>query len=373
MVKNKMAEVIEAITNPKKPINVYIDADPIAYAGACAAQKTAYQWFDKATDEPVSEVIPSAAEAKEWIEFYEMTGNDPADLERKSVEVLKELQNAFDACDEVVKDYLKTAKKFCREGFFYTGYMTPSGFTKIKDMGGLECRYQFNRYECTETWTSKEPPKYLKECRKYLMDKYKWIKMAQEGFEADSHVIALAERYRDGGLVMSIDKDLDQCENTWYINTNPNFDMREMHFATPLGDLWIETNARGKEKIKGNGFKWLCFQAGVGDASDGYKGLNGFGEKAAFKLLTPATSKVECIELLKTAYDKKLKNGYVCKAAKELGAEPEKGFIKYLSWDGKRRKLDAVQLMQQHFFLAYQERGPKDEFNVRYYLQQQEK
>jgi len=370
MVKNKMADVVDAIVNPKLPINVYIDVDPIAYAGACSAEKAAYQWFEKDTDLPVSEQFTKAQAAKDWFQEWEFCGNgDPDLLERRTTTIFKEEQDAFDACDEVMKDYLATAKKFTRnDEFSVTGYMTPSGSDKIKDCGGLENRYQFNRFECTETWTPKPRPKYLKACRNYLLRTYDWIKMAATGFEADTHVIALSERYRDGGLILSIDKDLDQCENTWYVNMNLPLSQREAHFATPLGDLWEKFNAKGDLTIKGNGFKWLCFQAVAGDASDGYKGLNGTGQVKLFSVLSPCTTKQECMKEIKKLYDKKLEKGFVPKAAKDLGAKPEKGFIKYLSWDGKKRKLDALALMQQHFFLAYQERGPSDDFNVEYYL-----
>lgn len=355
----------------KLPKYAFLDADPVCYAGAASAEKKAYQFviIDGGNVVEKSEVFRDAKEAKEWLETQSMFGGDEG-WERITVVVDRGLQAAYDATDEVVKDYLKTFRKFsCHDDSisleeiakYCTGYLTMSGTLKTKDIKGLEDKYQFNRDPDSR-------PKYLAECRKYLQDNHPWVKMSAKGFEADTHCIAKAEEKGEDGVIMSIDKDLDQAEETWYINMNPTFSNRKMHYATSLGELWVETNPAGKEKIKGNGFKWLCFQAGVGDASDGYKGLNGFGEKAAYKLLDTLKSKEECMEAMIGVYLKKLTKGYLSKEAKELGAKPIPNHILYVSWDGKRKKLDALGLMQQHFFLAYQERSLTDVFEVRNYL-----
>ncbi len=358
-----------------KPYKFFTDGDPVAYAGASSAQKPVYVWYKRNSKEEIIEEspeFPKAAEAKQWIET-ECWEDEPADegWTREVKTVYKDLQDAYDATDEVMKDYLKTAKKFCREGKepIMIAYLTPTGL-KTKDIKGLEDRYQFNRLNTVK-------PKYLPQCRQYLLDNYPFFKMAKKGYEADTHVVGRAEMLGDVGCTMSIDKDLDQVEGAWHINMNEPLANRTCVLSTEVGRLWTEQTFRGKDKTKGDGFMWLCYQAVVGDVSDGYKGLSGVGDKAAVKALKDCTTKEECVTALFELYKKKSKKGYECKKLKALQKEnPEdetlyakSGEFKYISWDGVLHSKTIYEMIQQHFELAYQERSPHDVFNLEEYLE----
>ncbi len=339
----------------------FVDSDPIAYAGACICEKACYQWVKNGTDVK-SEKFKSAADAKEFAEVMEMQGENMEDWTREKGVILGTKEDAEKAVDGVVKDYMDTAIKLSgNPDIDFTGYLTESGTPKIKDIEGLENKYQGNR-------DPNAKPSLLGYCRDYLQETYPWVIMAAKGFEADTHIVAKCEQLGEKALGMFIDKDLAQMEDGLFVDMKRPRSVRCITSTTSLGDLWIETNARGKESVKGHGFKWVVFQAMVGDTADGYKGLNGFGEKAGLKLLSDPETKEEVMQAALTHYTKKLKKGILCKKAKELGAKPIPEHICYLSWDGKRVKLDARGLLNQHLFLAYQERGATDSLKVEHYV-----
>lgn len=368
------------MTTPKLPFKFYIDLDPIAYAGSSSAQVVMYQWIRKEGEDIVEESpeFKKAVEAQQWIET-ECWEDEPADegWERITKVVFKDVKDAFDATEEVLKDYFSTAKKFCRKGKEpkYLGWLTPKGH-KDKDIEGLEDRYQHNR-------EGVEKPKYLDDVREYLLKTYPTIfKMAKKGYEADTHVVGRAEAAGEDGCTMSIDKDIGQGEGCHHINMSAERQLRNVVFATELGELYFEKTHKGKEKTRGNGFKFLCYQAVVGDVSDGYKGLQGVGDKAAVKALQDCTTKLECLEAIRELYIKKSAKGYLCKKIQERNAQaiadgredevivPEKGMFIYESWNGTIERRDVNQMMEQHLRLAYQERSPNDSFNLSDYFKE---
>lgn len=340
----------------------YIDCDPLAYAGACAVEKASYQWR-KLDESEESEVFKTAKEAKDFRELLELQGEDFENDWERIVGVRYGTEaEAEKGCDGVVEDYLETAKKLSKNPDIKpTGYFTSSNAPKTKDIKGLEHRYQGNR-------DPSKKPKLLKHCREYLMKKYPWMIMAQEGFEADTHIVALCEKHGDSAVGLFIDKDLAQMENGQFIDMKRPKGLRVITKSTEVGALWIETNSRGVESIKGHGFMWLVFQAVVGDPADGYYGFSGLGQKTVYPLLKDCTTKRACVQAMYDVYLSKLAKGKLSKKAKELGAKPIPKHICYLSWDGKRIKLNAKQLLDQHIFLAYQERSATDEFHIGDYL-----
>lgn len=351
---------------PNKPYKFFIDADPIAYAGASSAEPAVYYWVHKDEEGNILERSPDikkAVDAQEWI-VSECWDADPAELgwERIAGKADKGLKAALDATDEVWKDYLKTANFFCRENTtpVLKGFLTASGETKTKDVKGLEDRYQGNR--------TAERPKYLAECREHLLRTYP-VTMAKIGWEADTHVVGLAEKAGEDGCTMSIDKDIDQVIGCHHINMNTPFKLREIFFSDGIGSLWVEENAKGKVKQKGNGFKWLCYQAIVGDISDGYKGLYRVGAAKVWQGLIDAETKEDCITFLRGIYEEKAKEGYLCKKMLARDEIPERvpETFQYESWDGVDYKLTVKEMMQQHFMLAYQERSPNDVFDIEQY------
>jgi len=357
------------LNKPKKPYKFAIDGDPIVYRGASCGEQVYYQWelFDKNDNvEDRSDRFAKAKDAKDWI-VSELWGDDPAKVGwiRRAWTEIKPLEEALKATRYAVDEYIRTCKKFCREGKepLLKGFLTPSG-EKNKNIKGIEDQYQFNRI-------GKEKPHYIEECRQYLLDNYPWVVMAKEGFEADTHVIALAEKWGEDGCLLSIDKDLNQAEGTWLIDTNALEYKREVIFTTLVGELYEVVSAKGKVAIKGNGFMFLCYQAVVGDVSDGYKGLPLMGEKTAYRLLKDCTNKEECVKVTIAMYDEKFKAGYVCKKLKDVVNDGKLAFPKikgeytFLSWDGKVCSPTRNELINLHFFVAYQERSSTDYFDIR--------
>ena len=340
----------------------YIDCDPIAYAGACAVEKASYTW-EKNDGSEKSETFKTAKEAKDYKELGELQGEDFDNEWTRHVGVRYGTEKeAEEGCDGVVKDYVNTAKILAKNvDIEPTGYFTSSDAPKTKDIKGLEHRYQGNR-------DPSKKPKLLKHCREYLMKKYPWMIMAQVGFEADTHIVALCEKHGDSAVGLFIDKDLAQMEEGQFIDMKRPKGLRVITKSTEIGALWVETNARGVESIKGHGFMWLVFQAVVGDPADGYYGFSGLGQKTVYPLLKDCDSKRACVQAMYDVYLTKLTKGVLSKKAKELGAKPIPNHICYLSWDGKRVKLNARDLLQQHLFLAYQERGATDEISIGDYL-----
>lgn len=352
----------------KQPFKFYLDADPIAYMGSSSAEPPVYYWVRKENGEIVetSQNFSKAKDVLEWIHLQCWEENhEDLGWERIAGKADKGLESAYDATEEVLKDYLKTAKLFCREGMepAIQGFLTHSGTKKTKDVKGLEDKYQGNR--------TGERPKYLQECKQYLLDKYpNMIILAKEGIEADCYVVGLAEKAGEAGCTMSIDKDIDQVEGCYHIDMNEPSKYRTCKLTQGIGDLWKVSNAKGKEKIKGDGFKFLAFQAITGDVTDGYKGLNGIGQFRAFDVLEDCKTKKECVDALLEVYHNKCSKGYICKKMKAREEPPEliEGIFQYESWDGQDIKKTPEELLQQHFELAYQERSPKDKFHLSDYL-----
>lgn len=351
-----------------KITHAFIDADPIAYAGAFICEKTEYYWVRRDEEGGIiarSENYKSTKEASDFFNFMDMQDDFcREDWEREKEVVILSKDEAKKACDTVINDYVKTAKKLSKNpDIKLRGFLTPTGEDKIKDIEGLENRYQGNR-------DPNAKPKLLGFCRKYIQDQCSWIEMCAPGFEADTHVVALSEKMGERGVILSIDKDLKQCENTHYIDMNVNASIRTIEFATEVGRLYEFFDPRGKKTIKGDGFKWLCHQAIVGDPADGYKGLDGVGQVKSYDTMKDLETKEECMQAVLNIYETKLKKGMVSKEFKQLAdvIPPIPGTIQYRSWDGAYNKLSPKEIMSQHFFLAYQERGPKDEFNIEEYL-----
>ena len=87
----------------------------------------------------------------------------------------------------------------------------------------------------------------------------------------------------------------------------------------------------------------MCYQAVAGDNADNYFGLKGAGKVAVMNALEGKETYKECLDAIYELYAKK--DSYT-----------------YVSWDGQTITRTPLELMQQHFFLAYQERNKKDDF-----------
>lgn len=332
------------MTDNELPTHGYFDLDSCAYDGACSVQKKVY-WWERKDGSEKSEDFTKAAKAKDYMDDLSMMGEDSDDWVRKDREVVGTLEDALKASEDSVKNFIKTFEHLAHKSKPLTkvGYLTRSG-DKNKAKKGLEDEYQFNRKD-------KAKPIYQEACKNHILTVFDWVKLAPAGFEADALVIGMAERRGRQACILSIDKDLCQVYDSYFVDMNPPFPKRGLLPTTELGALWIEENARGNTKAAGHGFKFIAYQAIAGDTSDGYKGLKGWAYKKVIPKLKDLTSKKEVVECLLEIYENQIGD-----------------YIEYTSWDGQAMKLTPKELLQQHFELPYQERSSKDVFNLDDYL-----
>lgn len=320
----------------------YLDLDAVAYTGASIAQKLAYKWKKKDGSEE-TEVFNKAAKAKEWYEGQVGFGFiEPDEWERETITLFQSLEIAIKGVEYELKHWMDSIKKLWSKDVEFIGFLTCSGL-KNKDIGGLENRYQFNRYVDKVDWIAKEKPLHLSDCRTYLINTYDWIHMSPPAVEADAIVVGFAERRGIDACIGFKDKDLRQAMNVNLIEMNPKPRDRALETTDTLGSLRVKVSVKGVKSVEGEGFKLLCYQTCVGDSSDGYKGLKGVGDVAGYDLLNDCTSVEECCVALTGLYESKFPDG-----------------IKYKSWDKKEMELTWQELLMQHMRLAYHERSSKD-------------
>jgi len=131
-----------------------------------------------------------------------------------------------------------------------------------------------------------EKPKHYKLIRDYLV--YSWDAVIWEGMEADDAIAIEATELDGEGVIVSLDKDLDQVVGWHY-----NFVKDNLYYID-------------QETADFNFYKQFL----VGDAVDNIKGVYGIGPKKAEKLLegkTPTEMWEVIVEHL--GYDRAMENG----------------------------------------------------------------
>jgi len=125
----------------------------------------------------------------------------------------------------------------------------------------------------------KVKPKHLAALRKHLMQE--WKATLSDGQEADDSIAIEATKLGDDGVIVSLDKDLDQVAGWHY-----NFVKREAYYIT--------------ENV---GLLRLYMQILTGDAADNIIGIRGVGNIKAKKMLEEATNEAELFQRCVEAYD----------------------------------------------------------------------
>jgi len=324
--------------------HAYQDLDGVAYIGACLAEKLNYKFVKQDMSGEETEVFTNAADAKDWYEravgFDEIV---PEEWERVTVINLLPEKDAIKFTKDELETWIRTAKDLTgNNNLIFKGFLTCSG-RKNKDVDHLEDRYQFNRYADKETWTAKPKPTHLTACRNYLINTYDWIKMSPDKIEADALVIYFAEKKGKKAVMMLKDKDLKQAMGTFYIDMNNGVKDRAIVETTEIGEISERIMSRGVKDYEGSGFKLICAQTMVGDTSDGYKGVKGYGPTAAVKMFKDLKTVDECCEVMVEFYNNKYKGDH-----------------KYVDWTGQEQIKTSTELLIQHCQLAYHERGAKD-------------
>lgn len=318
-----------------KPTEAFIDLDPLIYAAGFAAQKTKYYFTEDGKS--VSELFGSAKEAKGWLEDQEDLGFDVDNLVRESTLDILDEKKALKRFGTILRDYKKLAGKTVKK-FRY--FLTGSGHgDKVKVYKDTPLKYQHNRDNLPK-------PYHFKTIRAYA-ETLPDVTISKDGFEADDMIVALTEKAGENGVALSIDKDMAQIENSWFIHVDKQYKGTPV-WCDPVGTLEY---VPAKKKCVGTGFMFLCYQAIAGDSSDGYNGIKGVGPSKAYEILYDCKTKSEMVEILYLIYLETYGEEYT-----------------YTDWQGNEQVKDPYEMMNMHFKMAYMNRSPKDEFDIHKYL-----
>ena len=140
-------------------------------------------------------------------------------------------------------------------------------------------------------------PEGFKEAIDYLVNEHKARLIGNNLIEVDDEVVYLKTKYPDKYMLCAIDKDV------LYQTEGEHYDYVKDEFITVT---------------KEDAIKYLFYQALVGDASDGYKGCKGIGDKKAKELLSYYTDgKKISIEKLESYLYKMLLPTFISKGHNE--------------------------------------------------------
>lgn len=232
-----------------------IDADSIVYRVCCAVE-------DKTI----------------WNEMEVLTGQE-TDLD---IEHTIDLDIMYATIDGIIENILFATE--CKKAMICIGDGTKN-FRFNNPLG-----YKENRKDLRK-------PEGFQEAIDYLVKEHKAILIGNNLIEVDDEVVYLKTKYPDKYMLCAIDKDvLYQTEGEHY-----NYVKDEFITVT-----------------KEDTIKYLFYQALVGDASDGYKGCKGIGDKKAKELLENLTgSKKIPVEKLESYLYKMLLPTFISKGHNE--------------------------------------------------------
>lgn len=259
-----------------------IDLDLPVYKAAASAQKTWYDLYDENGEH--IDCFPSAADCKQYMEEVEdFLGTDTSQYRRESKVVVGDFQDAVDALETIIKEYLQKAK--AKRGKYYIGGDSSTNFRhEVATMKG---------YKSTRP---QEKPYHFYDLVEHAKRVYKPV--IADGVECDDLVsIAIYKDYLRGlktkdkmkckSVLVSIDKD-SKVTPGWHLNPDKDDE-----------PVWIST----KEAAK-----WLYTMCIGGDSADAIVGAPGYGYKKAEKELEECNGEAEMwqkvLEVYETAYRK---------------------------------------------------------------------
>ena len=199
-----------------------------------------------------------------------------------------------------------------------------SGKNNFRDNLELPSRYKSSRQNTLR-------PLLLKDVKQFAINKFKAT--ICDGEEPDDAIIYKTYELKQQGctpIISSIDKDCLAYSGLSVFNQDkPEQGVVEI---PELGSLWIDS----KNKVRGNGFLWYCFQHGNGDRIDGFNPAElcnaKFGEKSAYKLLVDCKSEKVALDTLLIQY-------------KKWYPKP----ITYTAWNEQQYTKDYVQIADLYF------------------------
>lgn len=169
----------------------------------------------------------------------------------------------------------------------WTLHLTGKG--NFRDEVAVTAPYKGNR-------SGNEKPTHYHALREYLA--WSWDATIWQGIEADDAVAIEATELGDKGIIVSLDKDLDQVVGWHY-----NFAKGLLYYVDP-------------KTAQLNFYKQFL----VGDIVDNIKGVKGIGDKRATALLEDKTEE-EMWEIIveKLGYDRAIENGHLLYMLRSVG------------------------------------------------------
>lgn len=225
-----------------------------------------------------------------------------------------------------------------------------SGVNNFRDKLPLPTQYKSGR-------KANIRPLLLTEVRNYL-EKHHNAQIVNN-YEVDEKLIMRClegNKVGDINIAATQDKDARGCNDIHLYNPVKG----TMEYIQGLGKLYLND----KGDVKGEGFKWLCFQWVFGDPTDTYKPcelakIDGkkvkFGEKSAYKLLVDCKTSKDCVKAVHDQY-------------KTWYPEP----FKYNAYDGTEIEADYVFMMQLYLDCCRMLRWEGDYVNVKELLTKME-
>lgn len=262
------------LKQPPHPEIAIIDLDSLLFQAASSGEQVWYVAKDIGGNEVAR--FDSAKAHKYWLEEIELFGADPLygyegvieNLSRETIYEILPVENCYKSFDKMLKDWVKQ-----------------SGCPKFKcwvskKSGAKNFRYDIatlNQYKKGRENTRK--PHHLEAVRKYAMQHPNVVKAVGK-IEVDDLVVAVAEKYKHKGCLLSIDKDSRQVMGTHVMIIDQ---MEQPVFSSKkiVGKLDYD----GK-KVTGYGILFLLWQSLTGDTVDGILGCKGMGKKKAYDLLS---------------------------------------------------------------------------------------
>lgn len=217
--------------------------------------------------------------------------------------------------------------------------MFVSGENNFRDDLALPEKYKSNREDAIR-------PPTLNECKEHLVINHKGTR--SHGMETDDMVIIAARHYQKKGydvVIATNDKDAFAYDGiSIYVFTDKESDL--VYIENP-GELHFDKSG----KVKGSGFKWLCFQLIQGDDTDNFKpcqiaGVR-FGEKSAYNILNELTTEQECFDA-------------VCRQYKKWYPDVHE----YEDWRGDSWMVKWKDVLQLYWYCAKMKETMKDDLNI---------
>lgn len=139
-----------------------------------------------------------------------------------------------------------------------------------------------------------DKPYHYHNIRAYMLSEYEVV--VSDGLEADD-MLAIHLTQTPSNILCSVDKDLLQVPGKHYSWSLGKRESMPVTVVDNLGSMWLDGN-----KVRATGMKQFFSQVLMGDAVDNIRGIEGFGPKAAYKVLNDCQTEQELFSVTAQQY-----------------------------------------------------------------------